>query len=273
VKNEDLTPSRNSVVVIGVPYDDNSTFMLGSAKAPPEIRKALNAGSTNMCTENGVDLAVQENFFDLGDLELDTESDVLTNIEQVIKARLEKGDKIISLGGDHAMTLPIIRAYAAFYPNLRIIQFDAHPDLYDEFEGNRYSHACPFARIMEEKLAGKLVQIGIRTMTPHQQNQAQRFKVDVIDMKTWATQPKIDFSGPVYISLDLDVLDPGFAPGVSHHEPGGLSTREVVSIIQDMNAPIVGADIVEYNPLRDVNGMTALVAAKLLKELAAKMLG
>lgn len=91
-------------------------------------------------------------------------------------------------------------------------------------------------------------------------------------MNTWTAQPKNDLSDPVYISLDLDVLDPGFAPGVSHHEPGGLSTREIISMIQDIKAPMVGADIVEYNPLRDINGMTAMAAAKLLKELAAKML-
>ena len=75
--------------------------------------------------------------------------------------------------------------------------------------------------------------------------------------------------GPLYVSIDLDALDPAFAPGVSHHEPGGLSVRELLSVLHRIDAPIVGADVVEYNPARDVNGVTAVVAAKLVKELAA----
>jgi len=82
----------------------------------------------------------------------------------------------------------------------------------------------------------------------------------------------LDFDGPVYLSLDLDVLDPAFAPGISHHEPSGFSTREVLKIIQNLNAPLVGADLVEFNPRRDPVGITAMLAAKLLKEIAAKML-
>ena len=126
---------------------------------------------------------------------------------------------------------------------------------------------------MEEGLINKLVQVGIRTMTPHQQEQADRFNVTVIDMKSLPKGlSRLQFDGPVYISLDLDVLDPAYAPGVSHLEPGGLRTRDVITVIQQLKVPIVGADIVEFNPLRDINGMTAMVAAKLLKELADKML-
>jgi arginase family enzyme len=155
---------------------------------------------------------------------------------------------------------------------LNILHLDAHPDLYDELDGNRRSHACPFARIMEEKLATRLVQVGIRTMNPHQRQQAERFNVEVIDMRHWQPGIPLEFDGPVYLSLDLDVLDPAFAPGVSHHEPGGLSTREVIHLIHSLKAPLVGADIVEYNPQRDPVGMTAMTAAKLLKEVVACMI-
>nr|NIV28320.1 agmatinase [Anaerolineae bacterium] len=148
---------------------------------------------------------------------------------------------------------------------------DAHPDLYDEIEGNRYSHGCPFARIMEESLVTRLVQVGIRTMNPHQRAQAERFGVEVHEMRDWRPGTAFDFGGPVYLSLDLDVLDPAFAPGTSHHEPGGLSTREVLELIQNLRAPIVGADIVELNPKRDPLGITAMAAAKLLKEVVAGM--
>jgi arginase len=262
-----------TVAVVGVPYDEQSSFMKGPAKAPPKIREAFNSDSTNKCTESGLDLSQQSNFFDVGDLELKKDLNVLGYIEHIYQELLDNQVRVLSLGGDHAVTLPIIQAYEKHYPDLNILHFDAHPDLYDELGGNRYSHACPFARIMEEGLVKKLVQVGIRTMTPHQQEQADRFNVTVIDMKSW---PKglsnLRFTGPVYISLDLDVLDPAYAPGVSHLEPGGLRTRDVITIIQQIKAPIVGADIVEYNPVRDINGMTAMVAAKLMKELSAKML-
>ena len=266
--------TNQSVAVVGVPYDDNSSFMKGPAKAPPKIREAFHSDATNKCTESGLDLSQQSNFFDVGDLELKKGLNALGYIENIYQELLDNQVKVLSLGGDHAVTLPIIRAYEKHFPELNILHFDAHPDLYNEFQGNRYSHACPFARIMEEGLIKKLVQVGIRTMTPHQQAQADQFKVTVIDMKSWPRGlSRLQFSGPVYISLDLDALDPAYAPGVSHLEPGGLRTRDVISVIQQLKAPIVGADIVEYNPLRDINGMTAMVAAKILKELAAKMIG
>jgi arginase len=154
---------------------------------------------------------------------------------------------------------------------LTVLHIDAHSDLYDEFDGDRFSHGCPFARIMEDRLAGRLIQVGIRTMNPHQRDQARRFGVEVIDMRTWLSGARPGAEGEIYLSLDLDALDPAFAPGVSHHEPGGLSVREVISLIQDIRGEVVGADVVEYNPSRDVNGVTATVAAKLVKEIAGRM--
>jgi len=150
-----------------------------------------------------------------------------------------------------------------------ILHFDAHPDLYDDFEGDPLSHASPFARIMENGLASSLVQVGIRTSNRHCREQAQRFAVETVEMNEF-TPDRVPIPGaPLYISIDLDALDPAFAPGVSHHEPGGLSVRDILSVLHRVPGPIVGADVVEYNPTRDINGMTAVVAAKLVKELAA----
>jgi len=259
------------VVVLGVPYDENSSFMKGPASAPSRIRETLSSGAMNLCSESGIDLGVEPRFYDLGDLNLSIGATTFKQIEQGIADLLERKTYILSLGGDHAITYPILKAYRKKYDKLCILHFDAHPDLYDEFKGNRYSHACPFARIMEENLAERLVQIGIRTMNPHQQAQAERFGVDVIDMQKWRPNKILGLTGPVYLSLDMDVLDPAFAPGVSHPEPGGLSTRDVLQIIQGIHGPIVGADIVEFNPKRDPSGITATAAAKFLKEIAARM--
>ena len=122
------------------------------------------------------------------------------------------------------------------YPALTILHLDAHPDLYEEFEGDRFSHACPFARIMEEGLASRLVQVGIRTLNPQQRRQAQRYAVELIEMRSWegGTRPRVE--GPVYLSVDLECSTRPSA-GVSHREPGGLSVREVLSIIQQLGVP------------------------------------
>lgn len=267
---DDLKPG--AVAVIGVPSDENSTFMSGAALAPARIREVLHSGSTNLSAENGLDLDIDPGWRDLGDLELPAGHAAREQIEAWVAGLLDRGLRVLSLGGDHAITYPIVRAYSKQYRALNILHFDAHPDLYDEFEGNRFSHACPFARIMEEGLVQRLVQVGIRAMNPHQSAQAERFGVEVVHMQQWHSGINLDFQGPLYLSLDLDVLDPAFAPGVSHHEPGGLSTRDLLRLIQSLRAPIVGADIVEYNPKRDLVDMTAMTAAKLLKEVLACML-
>jgi len=266
----DLKPGMVSVV--GVPTDENSSFLRGAALAPARIRAALYSGEGNLSAENGIDLSTDQRWKDLGDLELGEGGVALKQIEDAIRGLLERGMFVLSLGGDHAITYPIVRAFSQVYESLTVLHLDAHPDLYDEFEHNRYSHACPFARIMEEGLVGRLVQVGIRTMNPHQRAQAERFGVEVITMRHWHPGLDLDLRGPTYLSLDLDVLDPGFAPGTSHHEPGGLSTREVLRLIHALQVPIVGADIVEYNAHRDVVNITAMTAAKFLKEIVGHML-
>lgn len=260
------------VVVVGVPSDENSTFMRGSALAPARIREMMNGGSSNLCSESGIDLGAEPRFNDLGDLELANVENALREIEDTITSLLDLGIYVVALGGDHAITYPILKAYHKKYRKLNILHLDAHPDLYDEYEGNRYSHACLFARIMEENLASRVVQIGVRTLNPHQRTQAQRLGIEIIEMRSFKPEITLDFKGPLYLSLDMDVLDPAFAPGVSHHEPGGLSTRDVLQLIQGLSAPIVGADIVEFNPKRDPLGITAMAAAKFLKEIVAYMI-
>jgi len=262
-----------TVAVLGVPLDENSSFMQGSALAPARIRKVLHAGSANLCAESGLDLGAETRWRDLGDVAFLGGATAFEQIEHAIAQLLDRDVRVFTLGGDHSITYPIVRAYSRKHPKLNILQLDAHPDLYDEFDGNRYSNACPFARIMEEQLVARLVQVGIRTMNPHQRQQAKRFGVEVIEMGAWHPGIALDFDGPVYLSLDMDALDPAFAPGVSHHEPGGFATRHVLGIIQNLKTPIVGADIVEFNPERDPVGITAMVAAKFMKEIIAQMLG
>ena len=261
-----------TVAVLGIPWDKSSTYMRGPAQAPDKVREQLYGGSANLCTESGIDLGDREDFTDLGDLKLGADTDAQEAIETGASQLLERGIRLLSIGGDHSVTEPLVAAHAKFYPDLEILHFDAHPDLYDEYEGDRFANACPFARIMEAGHARRLVQVGIRTMNPHQRAQAERFGVEVVEMKDFDVSKTIRFEGPVYLSFDIDVLDPAFAPGVSHFEPGGMATRDALSVIQAFEGNLVGADIVEINPKRDPSGLTAMVGAKVLKELAGRLL-
>ena len=260
--------SPGTVAVIGIPFDGNSTVMRGPALAPLRIREAFYTPSSNTSSESCRDISKDPGLIDLGDLVV---NDYLEDISQPVTELVNQGLHVLSLGGDHSITYPVVKGFAQKYKKLNLLHFDAHADLYDEYEGNRFSHACPFARIMEEGLVDRLVQVGIRTMNTHLQQQVERFNVEVVDMKQWNSSYDPEFDGPVYLSLDLDVLDPAFAPGLSHPEPGGMSTRDVIGMIQNIQAPLIGADIVELNPVLDFNGMTALTAAKLFKEVADKM--
>jgi agmatinase len=261
------------VVLIGLPFDENSSFMRGAAEAPPLIRAALFSDASNMWSESGVDLSLPGLLGDAGDLVSDPGEDPFDAIERAIAELATRGLRPIALGGDHAISFPVVRALSAIHHGLSILHVDAHPDLYDEFRQSRRSHACPFARIMESGLARKLVQVGIRAMNGHQRDQARRFGVESCEMRNWRDGIALEFDGPLYLSVDLDGLDPAFAPGVSHREPGGLSSREVIGLIQGLRADVIGADVVEFNPRQDPSGVTALVCGKLVKEIASKMLG
>jgi len=266
----DLEPGM--IAVLGLPSDENSSFQRGAAEAPFRIREILRSGATNWCTESGLDLGTEPSLIDLGDLDLGVGATAFLQIEEAVGKLLARGVKLLCLGGDHAITFPIIKAFAQQYDQLNILQIDAHPDLYDEFEGNRQSHACAFARIMEARLATRLVQVGIRAATLHQLEQAERYGVEMNSMADWRPDLPLSFTGPLYLSLDMDALDPAFAPGVSHPEAGGLSTRDVIALIRRLKAPLVGADIVECNPERDEAGVTVAAAAKFLKEIAGLMI-
>ena len=258
--------------VLGIPHDDNSSFLKGAAEAPDLIRRELHCEAYSIWSETGVDLGVPGRLVDHGDIRFDGDTDPWDLIERRVAHTMESGDPLICLGGDHAITHPIMRAVRRRHPNLTILHIDAHCDIYHAYLGNPRSHASPFARIMEERLADRLIQVGIRTFNAQHREQISRFGVEVIEAGRWREDLRLDITTPVYISMDLDGLDPAYAPGVSHREPGGLSTRQVIDLIHTIDQPIVAADIVEYNPRCDISNLTATVAAKLLKEIGGMML-
>eukprot|EP00729_Bicosta_minor_P008520 gene8520-11680_t len=241
--------------VLGVPWDLGSSFATGAAEGPAQIRAALQSDHWNSaCELTGEDTVKW--WDDVGDVDLAN--------------RIKTGDA--------AAAMDAIEAKVTQLKKIDILHFDAHPDLYDKLDNNAYSHACPFARIMESQPVGRLLQVGIRTMNTHQREQAERFGVEVVHMHNIQSLQKyadtLVFDNPLYISVDLDVLDPAFCPGVSHNEPGGLSTRELLTLLQRVQAPeVVGADVVELNAnlTNDPSGRSKYVAAKVFKELVALM--
>jgi len=260
------------LALLGVPFDEKSSFLRGAAGGPAAIREASTSKARNPFTELGVDLEHDTVMVDRGDV--DTSGDVdktFLRIEAAVRDILKRKAKPIIMGGDHSITYPVLRAIAKRYKSLDILHFDAHPDLYEDLYGDRCSHACPFARIMEDGLAQGLTQVGIRAATSDQLANARRYRVRIIEMKDFEDGLALSFKRPLYISFDMDALDPAYAPGVSHHEPGGLSTRQAIDVIHALDAEIIGLDVVECNPTRDASGITAAAAMKIIKEVAGKM--
>jgi agmatinase len=263
-----------AVAVVGIPWDGGSSYLSGAAKAPRQIREALRSPAGNLFSESGRDLSGQAGLHLLGDLELAADENPLELIQRCSETLLDQGAYPLFLGGDHSISEATVAGFEAAYPSLTVVQFDAHPDLYEIFESDPHSHACPMARILERGRLHRLIQVGIRASTRHQNEQARKYAVDQVPANLCGSLDWSDFRlvGPIYVSFDMDVLDPACAPGVAHPEHGGLTTRDAINLIQWLPTPVVGADIVELNPARDINDLTAGVAAKLVKELTAKML-
>jgi arginase len=260
------------IAILGVPFDEKSSYLRGAADGPAAVRRV----STGKCycgtTELGVNLEEDTVLVDLGDVDTFGDMDkTFALIEKAVAGILDKGAVPIVLGGDHSITYPVLKAFARAFKPLDVLHFDAHPDLYDDLYGDRLSHACPFARIVEDGLAANVVQVGVRAITAGHRAKALKGGVRMIEMKDIHDPLHLRFANPVYISFDLDALDPAFAPGVSHHEPGGLSTRQALQVIQSLKGRIVGLDLVELNPSRDPMSITAAAAFKIIKETAGRI--
>jgi len=260
------------IAVLGVPFDEKSSYLRGAAGGPAAIR----AVSTGKCycgwTELGVNLEDETVLVDLGDVDTSGDPDkTFALTEKAVDGILAKGAVPIVLGGDHSITYPVLKAFSRHHKPLDILHFDAHPDLYEDLYGDRLSHACPFARVLEDGLAAGVVQVGVRAVTAAHRAKALKHAVRMVEMKDILDPLHLRFANPVYISFDLDALDPAFAPGVSHHEPGGLTTRQAVQVIQALKGRIVGLDIVELNAARDPLGITAAAAFKIIKETAGRI--
>jgi len=254
--------------MLGFEWDASSSHARGAALAPSVVRRLLSSEASS---------SYSTDLFDMRDaIEsclIPTLSEDGAQARETIRAAVAQcvkdGCAPLSIGGDHSITYPVLKALHEAQGPVNVLHIDAHPDLHDSYEGDPYSHASPFARAHEDGLIARHVILGVRCFDPHQQEQAKKFGVRLLRADEADAVPSGMFEAPLYLSIDLDGLDPAFAPGVSHPEPGGLSTLDVLRLVRRIRGPLVGADIVELNPERDAALATARVVVRLVKEIAA----
>ena len=232
------------------------------------------AASLSPCTERGESLTGLR-AVDAGDLILSSNApEAWARIEDAVGRVVERGAVPFVLGGDHAITVPAFRAVWERRPDVRFLVLDAHPDLYDDYDGDRHSHACVTYRLLELDGFGgeRVTQVGIRASNPRQKAAAEAAGVKTVP--AWEVDRFIySEPGPVYLSVDIDVLDPAFAPGCGNPVPGGLSTRQLLDLIHRLDVEILAVDLVEVNPLLDPAGITALAAVRVVTEILGSIVG
>ncbi len=268
--------------VYGIPFDGAASIGKGTSEGPEKIR--LLSKGLPPTTEEGV---ILENFliYDAGDAPLDLNweryyGDIAVSAEALIKDRFT-----LFLGGDHSVSIPLLKGFRNAYAGKKIgvIHFDCHADLMDEYEGHKWAHACPFRRFLE--LEGvetrDLAQVGMRSFEPEEVyfiNESEiRFyhasKVDQLGVEEVVRQLAGAYGDydAIYISIDIDVLDPAYAPGTGTPEGGGLTSRQMMYMTRELvkKLPVKAFDLVEISPPRDVNDITSWAGLKIIYELFA----
>jgi agmatinase len=276
---------QRDLVVVGLPWDLTSSYRRGAATAPNHIRAATSARLYNRFTEKGLDLSIWWKVCDHGDI--NTRNPLV--LKQRLAARVGRhhhsDPSMLFMGGDHYITFPCFTVAAAIQKRpISLLYFDAHPDLYVDYEGRKQSHATVVSRILESDLSsGAVCYVGVRASTKEQDERIKRLRlkthtandVHAKGCVETATSIRSAFADqPVYLSIDLDCLDPAFAPGVGNPQPGGLSTRQLIDILHGIRGlNIIAADIVEYSPKFDsLSKTTAFTAAILIKEIMGSMI-
>jgi len=265
---------RARYVICGVPFDGTSSFRLGSRLAPDEMR----AASYNFESYNSFfDIDFEDvDIHDSGNLEVaDTIDDTLSKISIDADKYVRDGKIPIMLGGEHSLSYPFVKACKKKYPELGFVVLDAHMDLRDEFHGEKNSHACISKHVIDD-LTSKYVSIGIRSGTREEYEYVRENKIRMFsaeDVYSRGIEKIISefrdyIKGPVYLSVDMDAIDPAYAPALGTPEPYGLTPRDVRTVISCLAPDIVGFDLVEIAPAYDSGG-TAVLGAKLVRDFIA----
>lgn len=256
-------------VIIGLPMDFTTSFRPGTRHAPYRVREVSEGVEEYSIYQ---DCSLEEiSFFDAGDVAIPfgNVQESLKRMEATAQELLSINKKIFSIGGEHLVSLPIIKAYAKYYPDLVVIQMDAHADLREDYLGEELSHATVMRHVLEIVGDKNLFQLGIRSGTREEMQFAKRCSNLYLD-EFLSVLPEVKEkvgSRPVYITLDIDVLDPAFAPGTGTPEAAGISSRDLIKALVGLGQlNVVGFDMVEISPPYDVGENTSILGAKILRE-------
>jgi len=256
-------------VILGCPYDGSASFRPGARFGPSAIRKA-SWGIETFSPYFQRDLT-QCSIHDMEDLELPLGEKKISLglIRKALGQILSKNKFPILLGGDHLITLPIIEEILPIYPRLHLIHIDAHTDLREDYLGESLSHSTVMRKVVDHLGEGRLFQIGVRSGTEEEFKLARRMKSIVpFDSSSLSSMIKRLRNQPVYITLDLDVIDPSLLPGVGTPEPGGVTFQEIISLLKKLQTlHVVGFDIVELTPDYDPTQVSSVTASVILREM------
>jgi len=264
---------RSRVVVLPVPYDATVSLRSGAREGPAAIIRA-SRGLETYDEEFGIEICQEIGIHTLGEIVPNHKSprDQVERISHVASRILRDGKYLVSLGGEHSITSGIVAAHLDHYPDLTVLQLDAHPDLRDSYEGTPYNHACVMRRVAE---ICPFVQVGVRCVSRAEDLFIRESGIPSISARRWSEDPEVvagevlaALSGEVYVTIDLDVFDPSEMPAVGTPEPGGAGWYQVIGLLRKVAAArrIVGFDLVELSP---IPGMIApdFFAARLVYKL------
>lgn len=256
-------------VIIGLPMDSTTSFRPGTRMAPYRIREVSEeVEEYSIYQDRSLDEIA---FYDAGDVQIPfgNVEQSLARMEDTARRLLARRKKIFSIGGEHLVSLPIIKAYKEIYPDLAVIQMDAHADLRDNYLGEPLSHASVMNHVLRLVGDKNLFQLGIRSGTREEMQLARRCSNLYLDQFLTVLPEVKQKIGrrPVYLTLDIDVLDPAFAPGTGTPEAGGVPSRDLITALLEMaSLNIVGFDMVEISPPYDIADNTSILGAKILRE-------
>lgn len=255
-------------VIVGAPFDGTSSFRPGARDAPAAIRWTSESLESYSPTQRRdlEDIAVT----DSGDLDLDLPAGAAVEIvERVRHALQDVGDAFpLLLGGEHTLTVGAVQAAFARHPDLAVLALDAHLDLRDEYEGNTWSHATTFARILNLIPPDRMAILGARSGTREEWAKAETLlavsPAGTLDVRAWSALS----TRPLYLTVDIDAFDPSIAPGTGNPEPLGLMVDDFVTLLSVLReGTVVGCDVVEVSPRYDPSGRTAALAAWVVREM------
>ncbi len=258
------------IVLVGVPFDGTTSYRPGTRFAPSQIR----IDSYGLETYSPyLDKDLKEiALSDIGDISIPFGNTMkaLENIKETMDVLLKDDKKPLVIGGEHLISLPVVEALCKKYSELSILHFDAHTDLRDHYLGEKISHATVMRRVHELVGDGHIFQFGIRSGTKEEFIWAKNHTyLHPFDLDTLEQIIKIVMNKPIYLSIDLDVLDPSVFSGTGTPEPGGITMKELLeAFILMQKLSFVGADVVELSPHYDPSGVSTAVACKVIREVA-----